>query len=268
MDLGVIIGFASGVVFIFLSIFLGASYQISGILAFMDGPSVMITIGGTVASTLIAHPLPVLIKGLKGFKNAVKPIASDPIIAIKNIIDLANLARKEGILALEDASSEMNDKFLQKGVMLVVDGTEPELVRNILETEMSFIRERHKGVYSVWEYISSQGPAWGMIGTLIGLVLMLQSMSDPTTIGPKMAVAIITTLYGSIVANFIATPIANKLKGYSEDEMLVKEVLIEGILSIAAGENPRIIEEKLKVFLAPILRNDVDEKEDLRVGDE
>lgn len=259
MDLAIIIGFVSGTIFIFLSILLNAEMQISGVLSFVDWPSVMVTIGGTVAATLVAYPLPMLIGGLKGFKNALKPKKVDPIGAIKNIIDLANLARKEGILALEDASSEMDDDFLQKGVMLVVDGTDPELVRNILETEISFIEERHNSVAAVWEFIGTMGPSWGMIGTLIGLVMMLQNMSDPSSIGPSMAVAIITTFYGSVVANFIANPVANKLKVFSTEEQLVKGILIEGILSIAAGENPRIIEEKLKVFLSPVLRDTVGE---------
>ena len=138
--------------------------------------------------------------------------------------------------------------------MLVVDGTDQEPVRNVLETEMSYIEDRHKDNIEIWELMASQFPAWGMIGTLIGLVLMLQNMSDPSSIGPKMAVALITTFYGSLFANWLSTPIANKMKVYSKQEMLVKEVIIEGVLSIAAGENPRIIEEKLKVFISPTLR--------------
>lgn len=268
MDLALIIGLVSGWIFIILSILLNADLQISGVLRFIDWPSVMVTVGGTIAATLVAFPMPVLLSGLKGFKNALKPSKVDPITAIKNIIDLANLARKEGILALEDAASAMDDDFLQKGIMLVVDGTDPELVRNILETEISFIEERHKKVSDVWEFIGTMGPSWGMIGTLIGLVMMLQSMSDPAAIGPAMAVAIITTFYGSVIANFIANPIANKLKVFSSEEQLVKEVLIEGILSIAAGENPRIIEEKLKVFLSPILRDTVGANDNTQVGEE
>lgn len=267
MDLALIIGFASGFIFIFLSILLNADMQISGVLSFIDWPSVMVTVGGTIAATLVAFPLPNLIGGLKGFKNALKPKKTDPITAIKNIIDLANLARKEGILALEDAASGMDDDFLQKGVMLVVDGTDAELVRSIMETEISFIEERHKSVAEVWEFIGSMGPSWGMIGTLIGLVMMLQNMSDPSSIGPSMAVAIITTFYGSVIANFVANPVANKLKVFSSEEQLVKEVLIEGVLSIAAGENPRIIEEKLKVFLSPILRETFG-TDDAQAGDE
>ncbi len=269
MELGVLIGFCSGWVFIILSILLNADMDFAGVLNFVDPPSVMITLGGTVAAAIFAHPVPKMVNALKAVKNILKPAKVDPVEAIANIVELANLARKEGILALEDASAAMEDLFLQKGIMLVVDGTDPELVRSILETELAYIEGRHREVQGVWEFIASMGPAWGMIGTLIGLVMMLQTMDDPSTIGGSMAVAIITTFYGSLVANFIATPIANKMKIYSNDEMLMKEVLIEGILSIQAGENPRIIEEKLKAFLAPSLRDTVgEEKSDAQAGDE
>ncbi len=270
MELGVIIGFCSGWVFIILSILLNADMDFGAVMNFVDPPSVMITLGGTVAATLVAQPLPKVITAFKAVKNILKPSKLDPVDAIAKIVELAGLARKEGMLALEDASSAMEDEFLQKGVMLVVDGTDPELVRSILETELAYIEGRHRDVQGVWEFIASMGPAWGMIGTLIGLVMMLQTMSDPSTIGTSMAVAIITTFYGSLVANFISTPIATKMKSYSSDEMLMKEVLIEGILSIQAGENPRIIEEKLKAFLSPTLRKSVGEEKnnDAQAGDE
>jgi chemotaxis protein MotA len=257
MDLGLIIGFASGLIFIFLSILLNAGMDIGGVLSFLDAPSAMVTFGGAIASTAISYPMPQLVKALKCFGVAAKPTQQDPIGIIKVIIDMANLARKEGILALEDAAGETGDAFLQKGIMLVVDGTDPELVRGIMETEISNIESRHKEVIAVWETMASLGPAWGMIGTLIGLVMMLQNLSDPSSIGPSMAVALITTFYGSVFANYVCTPIATKLKVFSEQELQIKEILIEGVLSISAGENPRIIEEKLKVFIAPALRDNV-----------
>ena len=270
MELGILIGFCSGWVFIILSILLNADMDFGAVANFVDPPSIMITLGGTIAATLISNPLPKAINALKAIKNVIKPKKLDPVEAIEKIVELAGLARKEGILALEEASSAMDDEFLQKGIMLVVDGTDPELVRSILETELAYIEGRHKDVQGVWEFIASMGPAWGMIGTLIGLVMMLQTMSDPSTIGGSMAVAIITTFYGSLVANFIATPVANKMKSYSSDEMLMKEVLIEGILSIQAGENPRIIEEKLKAFLSPALRKNIGEEKnkEMQAGDE
>lgn len=143
--------------------------------------------------------------------------------------------------------------------MLIVDGTDPELVRNILETELVFIQGRHKDVQGFWAKLGEMGPAWGMIGTLIGLVNMLQKLEDPSTIGPAMAVALLTTMYGSMFANLFCIPFENKLKVRSSAEVLLKEVMIEGLLSIQAGENPRVIEEKLKAFLAPALRAGIGE---------
>jgi chemotaxis protein MotA len=140
---------------------------------------------------------------------------------------------------------------MKKGILLIVDGTDPDLVRGILETELVSIEERHKSKISFWEDLGAMGPAWGMIGTLIGLVNMLYEMDDPSSIGPSMAVALITTLYGSLLANWICTPVATKLKLNNANEITMKEIAIEGLLSIQAGENPRVIEEKLKSFLAP-----------------
>ena len=144
--------------------------------------------------------------------------------------------------------------------MLIVDGTEPELVSGIMETELASTEGRHKAAIAFWENVAAMGPAWGMIGTLIGLVNMLKALDDPSTIGPAMSVALITTLYGSLLANWIATPIATKLKKKSEDEIMSKEILVEGILSIQAGENPRVIEEKLKSFLSPTDRESFSEE--------
>ncbi len=253
MELGLIIGLVAGMAFTIISILLSASMQITAVVSFLDAPSFMITVGGAMAAVIASYPLPKFLNAMKSVNKILKPENSDPIAAIKDIIELANVARKEGLLALDDKSVDM-DTFLRKGIMLVVDGTDQELVRNVLETEMSYIEDRHKDNIEIWELMASQFPAWGMIGTLIGLVLMLQNMSDPSSIGPKMAVALITTFYGSLFANWLSTPIANKMKVYSKQEMLVKEVIIEGVLSIAAGENPRIIEEKLKVFISPTLR--------------
>lgn len=132
-----------------------------------------------------------------------------------------------------------------------MDGTDPDLVRGIMETELISIEDRHKKNISFWEDLGAMGPAWGMIGTLIGLVNMLYEMDDPSAIGPSMAVALITTLYGSLLANWICTPVASKLKTNNSGEIMMKEIMIEGLLSIQAGENPRVIEEKLKSFLSP-----------------
>ena len=200
--------------------------------------------------------------GLKSISLIFKvPTINTPEM-IQKIIELSNVARKEGLLSLEEAASDLNDEFLKKGILLIVDGTDPELVKSIMETEMICIESRHKKVVAFYETLASMGPAWGMIGTLIGLINMLKNLSDISSVGPNMSTALITTLYGSILANWIATPIAGKLKYNNDMEIMMKEVMIEGLLSIQAGENPRVIEEKLKSFLSP------EQREALNKGDE
>ncbi len=258
MDIATIVGLFLGVFFFFFSIIVDKG--VAGVIAFWNLPSVLVTIGGAIASTLINFPVENFITALKASSIAFKAVVMNEGEVIKEIIKLSNVARKEGLLALEEAAENIDDSFLKKGVLLIVDGTDPELVRNILETELSFIETRHKGVQGVWNQMGALAPAWGMIGTLIGLINMLGSLSDPSAIGPAMAVALLTTMYGSIVANFICIPFAGKLSIRSNEELLMKEVMIEGLLSIQAGENPRVIEEKLKAFLAPVLRATLSEQ--------
>jgi chemotaxis protein MotA len=202
-------------------------------------------------AVLASRSMPSFINGLKSYTLIYKMPADDTKAIIKQIIDLSNTARKEGLLALEEAAGNLEDAFMKKGIGLIVDGTEPELVKAILEAEIDAMSERHKENYTFFADVAGMGPSWGMIGTLLGLVLMLQNMSDPSSIGPSMAVALITTLYGSILANWICAPTAGKLGIFNDMELQVKEIMIEGLLSIQAGENPRVIEEKLKSFLAP-----------------
>ena len=214
-------------------------------------PSAIITFGGAFAATLTSHSLADYINGLKSFALVFKAPAINTAEMIRKIIDLSNVARKEGLLSLEEAAADMDDAFLKKGILLMVDGTDPELVRAIMETELVSIEGRHKTCIGFWDKWAELGPAWGMIGTLIGLVDMLYHMDNVATLGPAMAVALITTFYGSVLANAICTPVSNKLKADNDAEMMLKEVMIEGLLSIQAGENPRVIEEKLKSFLSP-----------------
>ena len=228
---------------------------------FIDLPSVAITIGGSLAATIGCYKLPDFINGLKAITLIFKDKKSDPSEIIKSIIDLANVGRKDGLLALEEAANGLEDEFLKKGILLVVDGTDPELVRAILETDLMCLEDRHKSVTSVWEKWAEMGPAWGMIGTLIGLINMLKNMSDVTSVGPNMSVALVTTFYGSILANWLCTPVSAKLKADNDAEIEAKEIMVEGLLSIQAGENPRVIEEKLKSFLAPKDRTTVGEEE-------
>ena len=253
MDLASIIGLVVAFAMMMLGIMTGDD-GVAGIKYFWDFKSVLITFGGAFFSTMAAYSMKDYIAGLKSFLLIFKSSTQNIPEMIAKIIDLSNVARKEGLLSLEEVASELDDEFLKKGILLIVDGTDPELVRAILETELISTEERHKKKINFWQDLGSMGPAWGMIGTLIGLILMLQNMSDASAIGPAMSVALITTLYGSILANWICSPVANKLKAYNADEIMLKEIMIEGLLSIQAGENPRVIEEKLKSFLAPAER--------------
>ena len=218
---------------------------------FLDPASALITFGGAFGAVLAMNPLKDFLAGLKSFLLIFKTPKSSETETIKSIIDLSNLARREGLLALEESANSIDDEFMKKGIMLIVDGTDPELVRSILEAEMINVDSRHQENIGFWKNLGAMGPAWGMIGTLIGLINMLKDLSDPDSIGPNMAIALITTLYGSVLANWISSPVANKLTKLNSMEVKLKQVMIEGILSIQAGENPRVIEEKLKSFLAP-----------------
>lgn len=256
MELGSLIGVIGGIIIIFMGMFTSAE-NIGELGAFVNIPSILIVVGGTFAALLVSYPVSQFMNGLKSIGLIFSVPKNDPSSAIKNIIDLANLARREGILALEEKTSAMEDEFLKKGVMLIVDGTDPELVRSILETEITYIEARHTQVRNFWVDMANFSPAWGMMGTVISLILMLGNL-NPDTLGPKMSVAFITTFYGSLLANLLGLPIANKLKLYDTHETLIKEVLIEGMLSIQAGENPRIIEEKLKSFFPPSVRRNIE----------
>lgn len=260
MDIASLAGMLLGVVMFLFGVF--SSGGASGLFNMFDFPSIIITLGGSISGTLASNKLQDFIAGLKSITLTFKEVPQDPAAVIRNIIDLSNTARKEGLLALEEAANGIEDEFLKKGIMLVVDGTDPELVRGIMETDLGCIEQRHKKSIAVWEKWGELGPAWGMIGTLIGLVDMLYHMDDPSTLGPAMAVALITTLYGSLLANWICTPVSNKLKADNAIEMQQKEVMIEGLLSIQAGENPRVIEEKLKSFLPPKDRTSADGEEE------
>lgn len=255
MDIATILGFVSGIGLIIWGMTSNGS-----LMTFVHGPSLAIVLGGTIAATLISYPLKKVGNTMKIAKNAFfsKPVSQNDVIT--KIIDLANIARKEGLLALEEAGNKSEDYFMKKGILLIVDGTDPELVRNVLETELTFLSERHQEGQGLLNTMAAFCPAFGMVGTLIGLINMLQQMSDPSSVGPSMSVALITTFYGTVFANLIFTPLANKLKGRSAEEVMVKEMVVEGLLSIQAGENPRIIEEKLITFIPPKNRVSVEQE--------
>ncbi len=250
VDLASIIGLVACMGLVIFGIVSGDD-GVAAIGFFIDPASIFITFGGAFCATMASVSMSDFVGGLKSVTLIFKSVTVNIPEMITKIIELSNVARKEGLLSLEEAAGDLEDQFMKKGILLIVDGTDPELVRSILETELDSIEERHKSKIGFWETCASMGPAWGMIGTLVGLVIMLQHMSDPSALGPSMAVALITTFYGSVLANWLCTPVANKLKANNAIEIQAKSIMIEGLLSIQAGENPRVIEEKLKSFLAP-----------------
>ena len=249
MDLASILGLV--LCFVMLAFGCINAATLANIGRYKDVASMIITFGGAFFAILASRSLSEYIAGLKSFLLIFKAPSTDVKGMIQQIIDLSNVARKEGLLSLEEAAANLDDEFMKKGILLIVDGTDPELVRGIMETELVSTETRHKNKISFWEDLGAMGPAWGMIGTLIGLINMLKDLSDLAAVGPNMAVALVTTFYGSVLANWICAPVATKLKGKNDEEMMMKEIEIEGLLSIQAGENPRVIEEKLKSFLAP-----------------
>ena len=258
MDIATLIGIIVGAVMVVFGILWGNG--VSVLQNFVDVPSIIITIGGSLSGLIASYTLKDFLGSFKGIGLAFKDPKYDHGGTISKIIELSNVARKEGLLALEEVAQNLDDEFMKKGILLIVDGTEPELVRGILETELMNMDERHRGVAGFFETWATLGPAWGMIGTLIGLVNMLKDLQDSSAIGPSMATALLTTLYGSLIANWFCTPIANKLKAQNSVEYQLKEIVIEGLLSIQAGENPRVIEEKLKSFLSPVSRTGIGEE--------
>lgn len=238
-----LIGIGAGFVCVVISIMLSGK-----LMDYYDGASVFITIGGTLFAMFASFPLPQTMNTLKALKKAFSKQTIDQEGTIEELIRLAGIARKEGVLALEETAKDVEDPFLQKGIMLIVDGTDPELIKDILETDLAFIKSRHSEIREVLDAGAGYAPAFGMIGTLIGLVNMLQSLEDMGSLGKNMAVALITTFYGSVLANLVFGPLSKKLKAVGGEEYLLKEIMMEGLISIQNGENPRIIREKLNAF--------------------
>lgn len=249
MDLSTVVGLVLAFGLVIAAILSG-----SDISTYVDYPSVMIVVGGTFACTLVNFPLPTVLGMVHVIKNAFFARSTSPLDIVSTLVSFAERARREGILSLEGSMDEVEDDFIRSGLRLAVDGVEPELIKDILQTELAFIEDRHRNGQSILLYMGSVSPALGMIGTLVGLVAMLKNLEDPSAIGPAMAVALLTTLYGALLANLLFIPLAGKLKARSQEEILIKEVAIEGVMSIQSGDNPRILEQKLLAFLAPNIR--------------
>lgn len=244
MDLSTVAGLALATIAITGSIIYGSPLSI-----FIDIPSFVIVGGGVIATTLIKWPIENVKALMSYYMKSVFTTPVDPKAIIEEIQKLAEIARRESVFALEKVAVE--DKFLKKAVTLAADNRPPEVITSILSLEIAAMEDRHSRGVDVLEGMGADGPAFGMIGTLIGLIQMLQNMSDPSSIGPAMAIALLTTFYGSVVANVFTLPVAGKIKQRSKQESTKMNIIVAGVLGIVAGENPRVIREKLDSFLPP-----------------
>ncbi|HEB68233.1 MAG TPA: motility protein A [Desulfobulbus sp.] len=251
MDIATLIGLFASFGLMLMAILQGGSLSI-----FIDIPSVLIVFGGTAGVALVNFPLSDVLSAVNVAKKAFLFKETNTNL-LEQLMEFANKARKEGILSLQSSIDTIDDEFLVKALQMAVDGQEPDDLKGMLNTEIDYIQERHSLGVSIFESLGAISPAMGMVGTLIGLVQMLQNMSDPSSIGPAMAVALLTTFYGAVLANIIFLPIAGKLKTRSKTELLQKTIIVEGMGSILSGENPRVMEQKLHAFIAPKLRESV-----------
>lgn len=259
MDLTTIIGVVLGMLLLIIAMVMGGSIG-----AYIDAPSLVIVLGGCTAALLAAFPLVNLLKLPGVFKKTLKNSSSNPAQLIDQLVSFAEVARRDGILALEGMTAEMKDDLLIVGIKMAVDGTDPELIEQIMEADVENMMVRHGVGKGLFDSAGRYAPAFGMIGTLIGLIAMLANMSDPSAIGAGMAAALLTTMYGAIVANCIFLPLADKLAIRSEEEILIKSIIIKGVMSIQSGDNPRVVEQKLKTFLPPSAR--ASDEEELRAA--
>lgn len=244
MDIGTIIGLVAGVSMLLWSILMS-----SDIGPFIDYPSIVMVLGGSVCAALISFPMQNVMGIARVVRKAIFLKSQDPKELITDLVRFAEVARRDGILALENVTAKISDPFLVQGIQMAVDGTDPELIESILMSDVEAVDARHSEGKALLDNIGKFAPAFGMIGTLVGLVIMLKNMSDPSSIGPAMAIALLTTLYGAVVSNVLALPLAEKLGRRSKEELLLKMIIIRGVMAIQSGDNPRIVEQKLKTFL-------------------
>lgn len=252
MDIATLIGIIVGFGLVITAIFMGG-----GASWFLNAPSAMIVMGGTFGAVLINYPISDMFGVAKVAKNVFfnKKLKTEKMIEM--LLDMSKIARRDGILALESKVGEVKDSFFAKGMTLMIDGVEPATLSRILNTELEYISDRHRLGAEMFTTMGNFAPAMGMVGTLIGLIKMLVNMDDPSAIGPAMAVALITTFYGVILANLIFIPAAGKLKTRSNCEVMQKQLIISGILSIQSGDNPRVLEDKLHSFISPKSRKSI-----------
>ncbi|GCD12306.1 motility protein A [Clostridium tagluense] len=243
MDIISLIGMVLAVGFILFGILTSGS-----ILTFVDIPSILIVIGGTAGALLLSARKKNAMQFVKCFGIVFKEKGKNEVEIINGLVEWSTKARKGGLLALEEEIPKIEDKFIKTGLMMIIDGSEPETIKRVLSIKLKGTVERHSSNRGLMDTGASLAPAFGMVGTLIGLVNMLKSLSDPSTIGPQMSVALITTFYGSLIANVVFLPMSKKLKSKTTAEIYQKEMIIEGLMSIQAGENPNTIKTKLMAF--------------------
>lgn len=246
MDLGLLFGFLGTWAIVCWAILTGGDF-----LVFIDMPSTILVMGGTFGIMFFAFPVGHL-KKLAGIcKRSLRPDNYSVEKLIEDMVSYAEVARRDGILSLENITKDIEDQFIVRGIRMAVDGSDPELIDQIMSSELDNLATRHETAKAMLDAMSKYAPAMGLIGTLIGLVIMLQNMNDPSKLGPGMAVAILTTLYGAFVANMLAGPLADRLARSSGEEILYKTIIIKGVMAIQSGDNPRIVEQKLRTFLPP-----------------
>ena len=244
MDIATVVGILMAGALVMGAIVLGGSPA-----WFISVPSIMIVVGGTLGATLLSYPLTQVLGVFKVVKNVFFHRTRPALEIIEKMVEFGQLARREGILAFESRMKEIDDPFFSKGLSLAIDGMESTSIKEVLTTEILYVEERHSLGAEIFTTMAAYAPAVGMMGTIIGLVQMLMQMEDPSKIGAPMAVALLTTFYGTVLANLLLMPIAAKLKTRSKQEILIKELVVEGLMAIQSGESHRIIEQKLKAFL-------------------
>ncbi len=254
MDIASIIGFVGGAAMIVMSVMTSGG-TLGGII---DIPSAAMTIGGSIFALFIIAPLNDILAFFKVYARIFKTFDYGEKTLIQNMVNLSEKARREGILALEEGLDDLESPFLKSGLRLVVDGTDGNVIRAIMENEMSQTEGRHMKMINIVNQWAGVGPGFGMMGTVVGLIGMLNNLEDKSSLGPNMAVALITTLYGSMLANWLVGPVAQKLMAQNNQEMAAQEMIIEGVLSIQAGDNPRILAMKLLTYLDPKVRKAIE----------
>ena len=246
-----------GVLICFGGVFAGFSIEGGTPTQLMAISAACIVFGGAGGATMVAFPLATSINLWKVIMQCYMRPKLDPVPVIKKFVEFSEKVRREGLLVLEEDANNETDPFLRNGLQLVIDGNDTELVKDILHTDIKFVEERHHVGAAYLETMAGFTPTFGIVGTVMGLVLVLSNLSDPGSLGPMVAAAFIATLYGVGSANALFLPWASKLKNASKEEVLVREIMVEGILSIQAGDNPRIVQEKLAAFLPPKERSHV-----------